>query len=237
MLPEPVKPTDFSVRSFHYRTLIEDGARFHATADAAVVLDYGFAPDEEVTRARHLGLADLSPLPRTGFKGGAAIEWLEAQGLIIDNENNRASCHEGAGGPLIARLADTEVLILGELAGTGERCDQLNRAHAQQQPARCFHVPRRDSSAWFMVTGEHAGTMFAKLCAVDMRHHKFPSGAVAQTSLARMNVIVIRCDLGETPSFHLLFDSASVDYLWRALKDAMSEFDGRLVGQAALLAL
>nr|MBA3732720.1 hypothetical protein [Gammaproteobacteria bacterium] len=133
MSAEIVKPTDFSIRSFHYRTLIEDGARFQATADAAVVLDYGIAPDEEVTHARHLGLADLSPLPRTGFKGGAAIEWLEAQGLIIDNENNRASCHEGAGAPVIARLADTEVLILGELAGIGERCERLNRAHAEQQ--------------------------------------------------------------------------------------------------------
>lgn len=237
MSAHAINPTEFAVRSFHYRTLMSEGARFHAINDAAVALDYGLTPDEEAMHARRLGLADLSPLPRTGFKGREAIQWLKAQGLTIGKENNHAWNQDLSGSAVVARLADTEALILGDLAAIGDRCARLEDAHAQQKPSRCYHVPRRDGSAWFLVTGEHAGTMFAKLCAVDMRHHKFPSGAVAQTSLARMNVIVIRLDLGDTPSFHLVFDSASADYLWRALKDAMEEFQGQPVGHAALLEL
>ncbi len=232
-----VQPTDFSIRSFHYRTLIRDGARFYALADAAVAADYGGSEDAEHAQAQRLGLVDLSPLPRTGFKGREALQWLRAQGLTIGDENNRAWRQGQSHDPLVARLADTEALILSDTGAKVGLCARLERICATEKPARCYHVPRRDGSAWFAVTGEHAGVMFAKLCGVDLRHHKFPSGMVAQTSLARMNAIVIRADLGQTPVFFLVFDSASADYLWGCLKDAMAEFDGAPVGHAALLAL
>lgn len=237
MSAQAVHPTDFPIRSFHYRTLIKEGARFYAPADAALASDYGGAPDAERLQARRLGLADLSPLRRTGFKGREAIEWLRRQGLTIGDENNRVWVQGQSHDPIVARLADTEALILGDTAAKVGLCARLERNYATERPARCYLVPRRDGSAWFAVTGEHAGSMFAKLCGVDLRHHKFPTGSVAQTSLARMNVIVIRSDFGDTPVFFLLFDSASADYLWACTKDAMAEFDGAPVGHAALLAL
>lgn len=237
MSAHAVHPIDFPIRSFHYRTLIREGARFYALADAALASDYGGAPDAERLQACHLGLADLSPLPRTGFKGPDAIAWLRRQGLTIGDENNRAWVQGQPHDPVVARLADTEALILGDTAGKVGLCARLERNYATARPARCYHVPRRDGSAWFAVTGEHAGSMFAKLCGVDLRHHKFPTGSIAQTSLARMNVVAIRSDFGDTPVVFLLFDSASADYLWRCLKDAMAEFDGAPVGHAALLAL
>lgn len=236
-----VQPTDFSIRGFHYRTLISEGARFYALADAAVAADYGGTPEAELAQARRLGLVDLSPLPRTGFKGAQALAWLRQQGLTIGDENNRAWVQGQPRDAVVARLADTEALILGHLMGNPRAetglCAHLENLYLEEKPARCYHVPRRDNSAWFAVTGEHAGSMFAKLCGVDLRHHKFATGSVAQTSLARMNVIVIRSDLGETPVFYLVFDSASANYLWVCLKDAMAEFEGAAVGHAALLAL
>ena len=48
-----------------------------------------------------------------------------------------------------------------------------------------------------------------------------------------MNAIVIRADLGATPGFHVLADSASAEYLWGCIVDAMEEFGGALVGLAA----
>jgi sarcosine oxidase, subunit gamma len=234
---QTVQPTDYSIRSFHYRTLAREGARFYALADAAVAFDYGRGGDTERVQAQRLGLADLSPLPRTGFKGREAIHWLRSQGLTIGDENNRAWVEGQSHDAVVARLADTEALILGDIGAKVGLCARLERICATEKPARCYHVPRRDSSAWFAVTGEYAGSMFAKLCGVDLRHHRFPTGSVAQTSLARMNVVVIRSDLGDTPVFFLLFDSASADYLWACLKDAMAEYDGAAVGHAAFLAL
>ena len=95
-------------------------------------------------------------------------------------------------------------------------------------------MPRDETHAWLAVTGEHAAAMFAKICGVDLRPAKFPAGAIAQTSIARTNCIVIRADLGDTYAYHLLGDSASAEYQWGCLLDAMEEFGGRPVGIAAL---
>ncbi len=234
---QAVQPDSYQLRSFHYRTLIREGARFYALTDAALAADYGGDPEIERAQTRRLGLADLSPVPRTGYKGRDALRWLRAQGLTIGYENNRAWRQDGSHDAVVARLADTEALILGDTGATVSLCARLDKVHAAENPARCYHVPRRDGSAWFAVTGEHAGAMFAKLCGVDLRHPRFPPGSVAQTSLARMNVVVIRADSSETPVYFLIFDSASTDYLWKCLKDAMGEFDGAAVGHRALVAL
>ena len=61
---------------------------------------------------------------------------------------------------------------------------------------------------------------------VNLRPHKFANWAVAQTSIVRMNGIVIRDDIGDASAYHLLADSASADYLWNCLLDAMTEFGG-----------
>jgi sarcosine oxidase subunit gamma len=79
--------------------------------------------------------------------------------------------------------------------------------------------------------------MVAKICGVDLRPGKFADGRIAQTSMARMNGVVIRDDQGETLAYHLLGDSASAEYLWGCLIDAMAEFDGAPVGLAAVRAL
>jgi len=50
---------------------------------------------------RRLALTDLSPLPRTGFKGTGTVEWLTAQGMTIGPDSNMA--YRQADGSLAAR--------------------------------------------------------------------------------------------------------------------------------------
>lgn len=226
------QPADFKVRSFHYRTLLADGAHFTEFSGCAIASGYGASIEEESAQARKLGLSDLSPLPRTGFKGRRALEWLKQADLQMGDDNNFSWLQDS--GSIVARLANTEALILSDLANNSGTCAQLDSRVAKEKPESCYHVPRRESSAWFLVTGTCADIMFAKICGVDMRRTKFPSGRVAQTSIARMNVISIRSDLGDVPAYHLIFDSASADYLWRMLKDAMTEFGGKPVGYDAI---
>jgi len=235
-MPEnTVQATDFQSRSFHYRTLQADGARFTEFAGCAIVADYGAPAGEESAQAQSLGLADLTPLPRTGFKGKQAIEWLRQKGVDVGDANNFSWRQEN--GAIVARLADTEVLVLSDLAGTAGVCAQFEQKLSDEEPEKCYHVPRRDVSAWFLVTGDNADIMFAKICGVDMRKDKFPTGSIAQTSMARMNAIAIRQDLGDIPAYHLVFDCASADYLWRMLKDAMAEFGGKPVGYEAIIGI
>lgn len=67
-------------------------------------------------------------------------------------------------------------------------------------------MPRPETNAWCAITGQHAATMLAKMCGVDLRPKAFANGAVAQTSVARMSAIVIRRDLGRTLAYDMIAD-------------------------------
>jgi sarcosine oxidase subunit gamma len=223
-------------RSFIYRVLQKAGGRFALVHDAAIAVDYGQAVEIEMAQARSMGIADLSVLPRTGFKGAGTVEWLTSQGLSIGPDSNRA--YRQTSGELAARLAPTEIFLIDCIAGTGELIRRLNAAWSwgSENPRKLtgYPMPRSESHAWLMVTGVRAPAMFAKVCGVDLRPQRFAGGTIAQTSVAKMSAIIIRSDLGEVPAFHLLADSASAEYLWLCLCDAMAEFAGAPVGWAAL---
>ena len=77
---------------------------------------------------------------------------------------------------------------------------------------RGFPTPRQHTHAWFLVSGAQAATMFAKICGVDLRPGQFAPGRIAQTSVARLNAVIVRDDQGETLTYHVLVDSASAEY-------------------------
>ncbi len=227
----PAQPTEFARRSFVYRTLAAAGAEFAEVAGGAVAMTMGGTVEDEAAQARRLGLADLSVLPRIGFKGRRPLDWLAENGAEVEKTPNRAFPKPGG---LVAVLAMTEVLVLGDLRGGDSLVEGLESAWSMDAADGVFPVPRRDSYFWFAISGEHAGAMFAKLCAVDLRPRKFPPFAIAQTSVARTNCVVIRHDMGDVPGYYLLGDGASAEYLWPCLLDAMTEFEGGAVGLAAL---
>src|SRR5882672_10468758 len=183
-----IAPTSHPRRSCIYRVLQQAGARFAPIADAAIAVDFGKPVETEAAQARRLGIADLSVLPRTGFKGVGAVEWMTSQGLAIGPDSNRA--YPQPGGELAARLAPTEIFLIDSLAGTGELIRRLNAAWnwGSERPRRLigYPMPRSESHAWFMVTGNQAPAMFAKICGVDLRLHRFAAAAIAQTSVAKM---------------------------------------------------
>ena len=233
-----VQPSAYARRSFLYRKLAAAGANYGEVGGAAVALDFGDS-DGEAQAARRLGLADLSALPHTGFKGAGVVEWLRAQGVEVSDQPNWAPAQEGGG--LALRQASAEVMILGDLSGDGGWPERLKAAWwAEPVPPRTprgFPMPRDETHAWLAVTGAQAAAMFAKLCGVDLRARAFPQGRVAQTSIARINGVIVRDDRGGVPFYHLLADCAAAEYLWDCLRDAMAEFDGAPVGLTALRGL
>ena len=225
------EPGSYARRSFVYRELAACGARFGEVAGAAMALDFG-DPEAERRALEVLGLCDLSPLPRTGFKGPEALDWLRANGAGALEHDNRAEMLED--GALAARLAPTEALIIGDPEAGGDLCGRLDAAHEATPRAGCHKVMRRDASFHFLLGGSRAADAMATLCAVDLGSRAFPAGSVAQTSVARMSMIVIAVALGEAPGFHLLGDSASAAYGWSVLTDAMSGPGGVPVGLDAV---
>jgi len=219
-------------RSPLYRELVSAGARFADIDDAAVATGFGDDPATEARGAHELGLCDLTLSPRAGYKGWAAVEWARGCGLVIGDENNRA--YRQPDGCRVARLADSEILILGDL---GARPTTIARLAGAEPIAGAYPVPRADTNCRFAICGVQAASMLAKLCGVDLRPHRFVQGDIAQTSVARLNTIIIRADRGEVLAFDLLTDFASASYMWGCVVDAMAEFNGRLIGATALGAL
>jgi sarcosine oxidase subunit gamma len=217
--------------SFIWRTPLRrsmpNDVQWRASSDSAVV--------ERIEGETPLALAtaDLSPLPRLGFKGPGTLPAMKACGVRIEAAPNRA--FRQADGSACLVLGPGEVLLLGALErDTAPRFAELERNWSIEDADGTYPMPRRDSHAWFAVTGTAAPEMFAKLCAVDLRPHKFVDLAIAQTSIARLNAIVVRIDRDTVPLFHLLADSAAAVYLLDCLLDAAEEFGGRLVGLSSL---
>lgn len=224
-------PQSHSRRSPIWRELAAAGARFGTVGDSMVAAAFGEGLEGELRSIRKLGVADLSPLARTGVKGRAAPGWLVGQGVEVGEESNRAyRCGRHS---LAVRLAPGEVLILGGRDGTDELPQTLEQAWTVKA-GMVFPVPRRDGMFWFLILGEHAAAMLAKLCAVDLRPDKFGDLSVAQTSVARISAIVVRDDLGDVVCYHLLGDSAAASSMWSYLTDAMTEHGGKAVGIDAI---
>ncbi len=227
-----LQPLDRTRRSFIWRELVAAGARFAEVNGTATAMDFG-NPAAEAETARRMGLVDLSPLPRTGYKGRGALDWLRSQGVQVPEENNRALVQPD--GSVACRLAPSELLLLGPLDGAPGLVDELDAAWPGPDAGTgAYRVPRPDTNLWFALTGSDADAMFSKICGVDLRTSHFPNLGIAQTQVARLSGIVVRADLGATPVFHLLADCASAGYMLAVLKDAMDEFGGGLVGLAAL---
>ncbi|GFM67990.1 sarcosine oxidase [Pseudomonas cichorii] len=168
-------------------------------------------------------LVDLTDTPRVGFRGTQSAEYLQARGFTLPDVPNRAVPQ--ADGSHVARLSQTEYLILGSLNDRGERIAD-EEARWELDHSANYLLPRQDSHAWLQLSGACIAEVMAKLCGVDLRTQAFGQGAVAQTSAARINMIVINTGLGTTPCFQILCDRASLEYFKGAVLDAMNEFNG-----------
>lgn len=234
-MSDPVRAADALRRSPVHRMNADAGANFVPCGDAMIVSDYG-EPAEEREAAQRLGLCDLSVLSRIGFKGSGTLNWLASQKIALPRATNFARAQPD--GSLAAQLGPQEIVVLSDIAGRSERASALEKGwRKSDQYPRGYPVPRRDTHAWFRITGTSGAQMFAKMSAVDLRPHKFENHELTQTSIARATGIIIRNDLGPILGYDLLVDGAMADYYVPVLLDAMVEFDGRLVGHQALVTL
>lgn len=220
-------PLDHLRRTPLWRLLDGEQAAWRAMGDTAIAEAVGNGQS-----ARLLGIADLSPLPRIGFKGRGTMEAMKKRGVALEAIPNRAFRQPDGGLCLV--LAPGEVILLSNLAGDGAKLADMAAGWRIEDEERTYPLLRRDSHAWFAVTGAAAPFLFAKLCAIDLRLEKFPDLAIAQTSIAKMSAILVRADIGATPVYHVLADSAAALYFSSCLTDAASEFGGEIVGLRAV---
>ena len=129
------------------RRLDKEGAAWVGLGDVAIAERVGRAAEQG-----RIGIADLSPLPRLGFKGRGTIAAMQARGITLEATPNRA--FRQPDGSLCLVLAPGDVFLLSNLAGDGERLAQLESGWRIEDEERTYPLPRRDSHAWLAVTGE-----------------------------------------------------------------------------------
>jgi sarcosine oxidase subunit gamma len=212
--------------------LINAGATWVPTPAGDAAISDGLG---NIDAARNLAITDLSPLPRLGFKGRETIPAMQKRGITVEATPNRAFRQPDGGLCLV--LAPGEVILLSPLAGDGGKLQSLHDAWRLDDAERTYPLLRGDSHAWFIVTGTKSPEMFAKICGIDFRLNKFPDLSIAQTSVAKISAIVTRADIGTTPAFHILADSASALYFFECLIDAAQEFGSSVASRHILLNL
>ena len=187
---------------------------------------------EAEKQIQHCAIVDLTNLSRVGFRGLDAVQYLNAYGFKLPEKPNQALKQED--GSWVARLSFTEYCVLGSLHDFGERVSQLEQAWKMDETAN-YLLPRQDSHAWIQLTGQYVTVVMAKLCGVNLEQDEFAVGQIAQTSIARINAIVINVSDAQTHKFNVLCDRAAAAYLWEVLQDAIQEFKGEVVGIDGLL--
>lgn len=229
-----VRPTQRARRSMLYRWHESHGASFLECGGAIVVANYA-ADAAEARAVRDLGLCDLSTLRRWGVTGRGATARLADIGFDVPADANRAARQPNA--DILARLSNDEYLLLatGMLHGAEPSTGISDAGDHAAGPV--YGLPRQDSHCWFAVTGRRAAAMLATVCAVDMRDSAFADGAIAQTSVARVSAVVLRCDLRDCPCYFVLSSSTAAEYLWDAIAGAMDAPGAAVIGVRALSAL
>lgn len=215
VMKSTITPEAYLVRSPLYRLHKAAGAHFDECSSAAQVTSYG---DRSTVST---ALIDLSVNHRFGVRGPNALAALAAAGLSVPDKPNQ--CVNSSNGETVLRLSNTECWVLGAM-GSGA-CSADSSAFADCYPVYC-----QDSHACLLLSGEHLPDIMAKLCGVDLSEHAFPKGAIAQTSVARINAIISHLPDREGTHFVILCDSAAAEYLWGCLLDAMGEFGGQAAG-------
>ncbi len=233
-----VQPEYCQHRSFVYRKFDNLSVTWSDINGYAAVLS---AHDTklEIEYAQKMALCDLSHIQRIGFKGIGSNEWLSSQQITIPQDINTAEI--SSNGCLIARIGNQDILILDHLENKTNIKpvleQQWHHDYALNNHSCGNIMPRQDSHSCFYVCGVSAPEMFSTLCAVDLRIKKFNNLMIAQTSLARINAIIIRCDVGDTPGFYVLVENVSSEYCWNCIEEAMQDYSGQLIGLSCLIDL
>lgn len=216
-----IKPELFNSRSFIYRK--HQDAEFTEVSDGAQILSYS---DENHAAS---SLVDLSVSARFGIRGPNAGEAIVTAGLPQPEKPNSLSVSDS--GIMILRLGNNEYWCLALPQGSAD----LDSLQASVSGEGVYPVYCHDSHAWLAMAGDHQADILAKVCGVDLRTESFSSGEVAMTSVARVGAIICHHQFDGEKVFSILSDSASAGYLWDALLDAMTEFNGKPAGQNILM--
>ena len=187
----------------------------------------------EANYAENLAICDVSFLPRIGIKNiNAYPDVLEP----ITNIPNNVNSATDSNGCLVGKIGPQELLLINSINSSTDLQHNIVEKYFIKSAYNngVYLVPRQDSQVCFIITGKQAPSLFAKICSIDLRKHKFNNLQITQTNIARISSIIIRNDINDILSFYLLVDQAYKAYFWDCINNAMVEYSGKAIGTNSL---
>ena len=176
-------------------------------------------------RVATLGIADVSFLFRTGFKGQGAAAWLQAQDIPVPQQPN--SWAPLAGGGVVLRLGVSEYLIEDGLTqGSSARMAHL------ETPMHVYPVLHQDVA--LVLCGEAVHELLLQTCNVNFGALDLAARPVVLTSMAGVAVTVMPGARAGKPYYRVWADGTYGLYLWETLAGIAGELGGGPVGVAAI---
>jgi len=192
------------------------GATFEPRDGWQVPVRFADPGVESLARRQAVAWADVSHLRKWELQGPAgALDALDplpalADGLAARDADRAWWC----------RATPTRALVLGRTAAP----DADPSVHVLDVTSQLGAL---------RIAGPLARELFARFCALDLRPHVAPPGALRPGSVARTPGYVV-C---EAPNrFLMLFGAAYGAYVWEVVSDAGAHLGGRPVGVDALVA-
>jgi sarcosine oxidase, subunit gamma len=172
---------------------------------------------------RGLAVRRLGPLPQVDVRFDPAdlglVARLTAAATVSPplEPNTVATAPDGQGHWLW--LGPDEWLVVGPEGGNADIAPAVEAAlRGAAGDALLTTVDVSANRIALEVAGERASDLLAFGCSLDLDDRAFPSGACAQTNLARAGVVLWRVD--DTPTFRLLLRPSYAAYLEAWLDDA-----------------
>ena len=126
--------------------------------------------------------------------------WQPLEGVSVGHARNTPS-------GLVYSTSPDEWTVLGQSPPLGMRAIDLTHVRAV-----------------IRVSGSDARALLAKVCALDLGDHMFPSGAAARTSIAQTATELVRDDQDAERSYLLVTSRSFGEYLHHVLVDQAAEF-------------
>ncbi|CAG9203812.1 conserved hypothetical protein [Paraburkholderia sabiae] len=196
------------------RSGVREGMRVEEQVDAA-----------DSMRAATLGIADVSFLSRTGFKGKGAAAWLQAQDIPVPELPN--SWAPLAGGGVVLRLGISEYLIEDGLT----QGSSATVAHLDT-PVHVYPVLHQDVA--LVLCGDAVQELLLQTCNVNFAALDLAARPVVLTSMAGVAVTVMPGIRAGRPYYRIWADGTYGLYLWECLAGIARELGGGPVGVAAI---
>ena len=186
-------------------------------------------PNQEIKMVKSgVGLLDLSFAGKWELKGKDLEEFLKSN---LDQPSPNPGTAILTGSDCLIRITQNHALLITQQ----EDNSSLLKLITTKFKSSCFQpIDRSNGLGQFLLCGPQARTVLSKLTSLDLREDYFANLCCACVPMAAIPTTIVHRNLNTLPSYQIVFNSESGEYLWDCIMEAGAEFD---IGPFGLTAL